>query len=290
MPTILVTGSNGQVGQELQAISKQFPDFEFIWTDVAELDITDKTAVQDLFQQYTFEYCLNCAAYTAVDKAESQEELARQINVTGPKNLAEAAAATNCKIIQLSTDYVYHGQQNTPYKEGDPVSPQGVYAKTKLAGDEAVLEKNSQNLVIRTSWVYSSFGQNFVKTMRRLGSEKEELRVIYDQIGSPTYARDLAMAMLQIIQQLAKEKVDQQSASGVFHYSNEGVTSWYDFALAIFEISGITCKVYPIETSEYPTAAARPPFSLLHKGKIKAVFQLEIPHWRESLNRCIQLL
>ena len=190
MIQILITGSNGQLGQDLKAIAGQFPDFEYIWTDLAELDITDAQAVHTFFQQYNFKYCINCAAYTAVDKAESQQELAHQINAVGPDNLATAAATVGCKVIQLSTDYVYHGQQNRPYKEEDAVSPQSVYAKTKLAGDEAVLGVSPDNLVIRTSWVYSSFGHNFVKTMRKLGSERQALGVVYDQIGSPTYARD----------------------------------------------------------------------------------------------------
>ncbi len=288
MSRILVTGGAGQVGQELQFLADLYPGFDFIFTDVAELDITDSASVQAFFAQQPLDYCINCAAYTAVDKAESDLAPATRINVDGPRHLAEACAQAGIPFLQLSTDYVYHNQQNTPFKEGDPTSPQGVYAATKLDGDLAALAAHPAGaMVIRTSWVYSSFGHNFVKTMLRLGKERDQLRVVFDQIGTPTYARDLAVAMLDILQQAEQTPELKQQLKGVYHYSNEGVCSWYDFALAIFELCDIHCRVAPIESSEYPTPAARPPFSVLNKAKIKQTFGLEIPHWRESLLACL---
>ena len=291
---LLITGSNGQVGNELQAIAAEFPDFSFVWTDYLELDITDATAVNDFFEVNKFDACLNCAAYTAVDKAESEPERAIAINVTGAQNLANACAAHRAYMIHISTDYVYHNHhQNTPFEEGDPTSPQGVYAQTKLDGDLAVLAANpDRSIVLRTSWVYSSFGHNFVKTMLKLGTERTELRVIYDQIGTPTYARDLARAMLCILQKVRNGQVSPDTMRGqIYHYSNEGVGSWYDFTRAIFYLAGITtCQVLPIRTTQYPTPAQRPPFSLLDKTKIKNTFGLDIPYWVSSVRECIDLL
>ena len=232
-------------------------------------------------------WVINCAAYTAVDKAESEPDRARKVNVTGAKNLAEACAARGIPLIHLSTDYVYHSRQNTPFRESDPVSPKGVYARTKLAGDRAALRTNPLTMVIRTSWVYSAVGQNFLKTMLRLGAERPALNVVADQIGSPTYAPDLAVAILSIIQKVEQGEVAKDSISGIWHYSNEGVASWYDFAQAIFDLQNLPCQLRPIETRDYPTPAQRPPFSVLNKAKIKASFGLQIPHWRESLERCL---
>ncbi len=287
-PLILVTGSKGQVGQELQVLASEFPMFDFMFVDVEELDITDEAAVLGFFQNHPVKYCLNCAAYTAVDKAETQPDIAEKVNVLGVKNLATACASKEAALVQLSTDYVYHNSQNTPFVETDLPSPQGVYAVTKLGGDEAALAHNG--MVIRTSWVYSSFGNNFVKTMLRLGHERPELKVIFDQIGTPTYARDLAYSMLDMLRKVEKQEVESYFLKGIYHYSNEGVTSWYDFAKAIFELENMPVKVIPIETKDYPTAAKRPPFSVLSKHKIKATFGLEIPHWRESLETCLGLL
>ena len=290
MTKILVTGSNGQVGSELQKLSTDFPSFNFTFVDVADLDITDDTAVQTFFRKNAFDYCINCAAYTAVDKAEEATEVAFKVNVEGAKNLAQAALLHQCQLIQLSTDYVYHNQQNTPFKETDPTSPKSVYASTKLEGDEVTQKILPTSMVIRTSWVYSTFGHNFVKTMIRLGKERETLNVVFDQIGTPTYAYDLAKAILTIIDKVQIGNIPRAQLSGVFHYSNEGVTSWYDFATAIFKLENISCKVSPIETKDYPTPAARPPFSLLNKAKIKNTFDLEIPHWEVSLKTCLDAL
>lgn len=281
---ILITGSNGQVGSELQFLASKYPNFSFVFVDRAQLDIADLNAVQDFFAAQRFDYCINCAAYTAVDKAESDQATAQAVNTEGPRNLAIACKQNKARLIQISTDYVYHSQQNTPFKEDDATSPKSVYGKTKLEGEKAVLEQGGETLILRTSWVYSSFGNNFVKTMLRLGAERDTLSVIFDQIGSPTYARDLAKAMLDIIQQ------NPASFSGIYHYSNEGVCSWFDFAKAIFDIKGLKTNVLPIETKSYPTPAQRPHFSLLNKGKIKENFGLKIPYWRDSLQSCLELI
>ncbi len=287
---ILVTGSNGQMGKELQSLSSLFHNFNFIFVDVAELDITDQSAVENFFDQHKFHFCINCAAFTAVDKAEAEADLAYAVNVEGVKNLALACLKYQTQFIHLSTDYVYHNKQNTPFKENDPTNPQSVYASTKLAGDKIAMEILPSSMIIRTSWVYSSYGHNFVKTMLRLGRERDELHIIFDQIGTPTYAHDLALAILTIIKKVADREIDISVLSGVFHYSNEGVTSWYDFAKAIFRISGINCEIKAIETKDYPTPAKRPPFSLLNKGKFKTVFNLNIPHWEDSLANCMKKL
>jgi len=281
---ILVTGSYGQVGSELQYLAPQYSNFSFIFVDKDDLDITNLKAVQDFFESNDFDYCINCAAYTAVDKAESDEEIAKLVNVTGAKNLALACQANNARLIHISTDYVYHNDQNTPFQEDDVTNPQSVYGQTKLDGDLVALKENKETIVIRTSWVYSSFGNNFVKTMLRLGADRDKLTVIFDQIGSPTYARDLAKAMLDIIKQKPSE------FQGIYHYSNEGVCSWFDFAVAIFEIKNINCQTSPIETKDYPTPAKRPHFSLLNKAKIRTAFNLDIPYWRDALKACLELL
>jgi dTDP-4-dehydrorhamnose reductase len=281
--TVLITGAQGQVGNEFRFLSFTHPQFRFLFTDVDILDITKPQQVLNFFKKQTPQYIVNCAAYTAVDKAETDVKLATRINVNGARNIAKACKAIGATMIHISTDYVYHNAQNTPFKETDKVSPKGVYAKTKLRGDLAALKFNDKTLVIRTSWVYGIYGHNFAKTMLRLGKERSELNVVFDQIGTPTNARDLAKAILHVIADLNKGLVKVEEAKGVYHYSNEGVTSWYDFTKAIFDIRGIECQVQPIESSQYPTPAQRPPFSVLNKNKIKAVFELKIPHWRESL-------
>lgn len=286
---ILVTGANGQVGSELRFLASQFPDFEFLFVGSQELDITDESAIQNIFEQHNFEYCVNCAAYTAVDKAEEDENKARLVNATAVDYLAKACKKHYTQLIHISTDYVYHSETiNRPYREDDATNPQGVYAATKLEGDLTATQTLDNAIVLRTSWVYSSFGNNFVKTMIHLGRKLDNLRVIYDQIGTPTYARDLAFAILKIIEKIDKKEVENYG--GIYHFSNEGVTSWYDFALAIFEIKHIDIEVAPIETKDYPTPAKRPHFSLMNKSKVCSTFDLTIPHWRTALINCLTLL
>ncbi|MEO1261545.1 MAG: dTDP-4-dehydrorhamnose reductase [Bacteroidota bacterium] len=285
---ILVTGAKGQVGQEFQLLSKKYLNLDFTFVDLAELDITDMDAVRLFFEKNNFNYCINCAAYTAVDKAENHPDLAEKVNVKGVEYLAENCNKNKVHLFHLSTDYVYHSGKNQPFNEGDKPSPKGVYGKTKLAGDEVALRNNVNTTIIRTSWVYSTFGNNFVKTMIRLGTERDELKIIFDQIGTPTYARDIAKAIMNLIEKTENQDVNKGKLNGIFHFSNEGVASWYDFAKAIFEIKNIDCKIYPIETKDYPTPASRPHFSLLNKAKIKTVFGIEIPYWRDSLQACLR--
>lgn len=283
MINILVTGSNGQLGSALQVLAKQYTQYQFYFTDVAELDITDKSAIAVFVSANSIYAIVNCAAYTAVDKAESDLELADKINHLAVKYLAEVAKEHQCKLIHISTDYVFDGTHHIPYVETDVPNPQSVYGKTKLAGEQVLQEINPSNsIIIRTSWIYSSFGANFVKTMLKLGKERDELRVITDQVGTPTYAADLAQTILTILPHLSNEKVE------VYHYTNEGVCSWYDFAQAIFEISKIDCKVIPITTAQYPTAAQRPHYSVLNKTQLKEKFKIEIPYWRDSLRNCLK--
>jgi dTDP-4-dehydrorhamnose reductase len=289
-PTILITGAAGQVGNEFRFLSETHPQFTFIFTDVEQLDITNWNETLAYFERHTPQYVVNCAAYTAVDKAESDVALATKINVNGARNLARATQTIGATMFHISTDYVYHNNQNTPFKEGDKTSPKGVYAKTKLHGDVAALRFCDNIMVLRTSWVYGSFGNNFVKTMLRLGKEREQLNVVFDQIGTPTYARDLAQAVLDVIQKVENQEIEVKILRGVFHYSNEGVTSWYDFTKAIFDLRNITCRVQPIESAQYPTPAARPPFSVLNKAKFRTTFGLNIPHWHDSLIACLKEL
>lgn len=281
---ILVTGANGQLGKAIAALVPQHQAWTVTFTDRKELDITNSAAIQAFFEKHEFDYCINCAAYTAVDKAESDAAMADLVNHQAVANLAKACAQQQVRLVQVSTDYVYHNQQNTPFKETDATNPKSVYGKTKLAGEQAALALHPETLVIRTAWVYATTGHNFVKTMLRLGKEREQLSVVFDQIGSPTYALDLAKAILHIIQQAPND------FGGIYHYSNEGICSWYDFATAIFELADLDCQCFPIESSQYPTPAQRPHFSALNKAKIKTEFGLEIPHWRTSLIACLRVL
>lgn len=282
MQSILITGSNGQLGSELQVLAKQYQQHQFFFTDVAELDITDKTAIAAFVKENDINAIINCAAYTAVDKAESEAAIADKINHFAVKNLAEVAKEYDCKLIHISTDYVFDGTNHQPYLETDIPNPKSVYGSTKLAGEQVMQQINPMNSgIIRTSWVYSSFGANFVKTMLKLGAERDELKVISDQVGTPTYAADLAQVILKILPQLVNEKV------AIYHYTNEGVCSWYDFAQAIFEISQVDCNVTPITTAQYPTAAKRPQYSVLNKTKIKESYHVDIPYWRDSLEECL---
>ncbi len=281
---ILVTGGNGQLGSELKHIEFQYPQLNCSFTDLEELDITNQDDVISYVKEHNIGLIINCAAYTAVDKAESDIEKARLINATAVKNLVNACELSSAKLIHISTDYVFNGEVFCPLKESDQVTPLGVYGDTKLDGEQFVVASSVEGLIIRTSWLYSSFGNNFVKTMMRLGVERESLGVIFDQVGTPTYAADLAGAIMSIIS--SNEKLDKNGK--VYHFSNEGVASWFDFALAIFELSGIKCIINPIESSEYPTPAKRPYYSVLNKKKIKRDFNISIPYWRESLRSCLR--
>ena len=289
MKKILVTGANGQLGKCFRQL--EAPGYQFVFAGSADLDVSNARNVKAFFDAHQPDWCVNCAAYTAVDKAETEPEQARKVNRNGPANLARECARLNIPLLHFSTDYVYHNGQNTPFVETDKVSPKGVYARTKQAGEQAAMKAHpTGTMVIRTSWVYAPFGNNFVRTMLRLGAERPALNVVFDQIGTPTYAPDLAAAMLEIIQKSDKSPEFKAKTPGIWHYSNEGVTSWYDFATAIMQMARLDCKVSPIESSQYPTPAQRPHFSVLNKGKIKAAFQLAIPHWTESLGRCLEVI
>ena len=288
MPTILVTGAQGQVGRELQLLAEEFPDWDWHFRSREELDLTERNALDDFFAAYEPDYCLNCAAYTAVDLAEEQPERAFAVNVLGVRSLAEACAEHHCFLIHLSTDYVYHGSQTAPFRETDPTHPRGVYARTKLEGEQMALQVNRHTMVIRTSWLYAPFGKNFVRTMLRMAAEGKSLRVVDDQIGSPTYALDLARLMLTVVERIDRDEIHYRDCCGVFNYSNAGSTTWYGFAEAIFALRQMQPELKPIPTSEYPTPAERPPNSLLDKSKITALLGLEIPDWKESLAHCLQ--
>jgi len=283
---ILITGSKGQLGSEIEVIHGQYEDVDFVFADIAELDITKLEDVLSFCKENSITAIINCAAYTAVDKAEQERELAYQINAIGPKNLAIYCEQSGARLIQISTDYVFDGTAHVPLNEDDSVNAIGAYGDTKLAGEQFVLATKSDSIIIRTSWLYSTFGNNFVKTMRRLGGERAELNVVWDQIGTPTNAADLARICLEVILD-----VDAISKNGrVYHFSNEGVASWYDFAHAIMELSGLECRVNPIESKDYPTPTKRPHYSVMNKAKIKADFGVEIMHWRDSLIECIEKL
>lgn len=280
---ILITGCNGQLGNEIQLLQAQYAQHTWFNTDVNELDITDKAAIERFVETNEIDGIVNCAAYTAVDKAESDPQLARKLNAEAPAFLAEVVGKRGGWMVQVSTDYVFNGTKHTPYVETDEPCPNSVYGQTKLEGEQAVSKLCPNAMIIRTAWLYSEFGNNFVKTMIRLGREREQLGVIFDQVGTPTYAHDLATAIMTAI--------DKGIKPGVYHFSNEGVTSWYDFTKSIHRLSGInTCQVSPLHTAEYPTPASRPAYSVLDKTKIKAAYGIEIPHWEESLAKCIAKL
>lgn len=280
---ILVTGANGQLGSEIHERVAQFSDWEFVFCDVKNLDITNLKAVEEFVDQNKITTIINCAAYTAVDVAETNSELCEAVNVVGAKNLATVAAAEKIQLIHTSTDFVFDGKNHLPYKETDVPNPISVYGSTKYQGEQEVLQVHPSAIILRTAWLYSQYGGNFVKTMQRLGKDREQLNVIFDQVGTPTWAGDLAAAILEILSQLENGSTQK----GLYHYSNEGVASWYDFAVEIMALSKIECKVLPIETKEYPTPAPRPAYSVLNKAKIKTDFKLEIPHWKVSLKKCI---
>ena len=271
----LVIGANGQLGNCIRLFLKD----NAVYTDKDELDITDENAVKEFVKNNNFKCIINCSAYTAVDKAENDIELATKINVDGVRNLAK----TNIPLIHISTDYVFDGKNNIPYVETDETNPVSIYGKTKLEGEKEVLKYSKSAIIIRTAWLYSQFGNNFLKTMLRLGKEKESLNVVFDQVGTPTYAMDLADVIFKILQSGKYEDMKE-----IYHFSNEGVCSWYDFAVEIMKEANLNCKVKPIESKDYPTVAVRPSFSVLNKSKIKKDFGVEIEHWRMAMVRCLE--
>lgn len=280
---ILITGCNGQLGNEMQLLEKENPQHKYFNTDVAQLDITNPEAIEEFVSNNAIDIIVNCAAFTAVDKAESSQELCHLLNAKAPEYLAAAVAKRGGYLVQVSTDYVFDGTNHTPYTEDEATCPNSVYGSTKLEGEKLAMAACANTMIIRTAWLYSTFGNNFVKTMIRLGQEKPELGVIFDQIGTPTYASDLAAAIMAAI--------NHGIVPGIYHFSNEGVISWYDFTKAIHRIAGITsCHVKPLHTAEYPTPAARPHYSVLDKTKIKQTYGIEIPYWEESLEKCVAKL
>jgi len=282
---ILVTGANGQLGSELNEQSVYFPDWKFLFTDVDSLDITDGKMVEAYFNDNRPDFIINCAAYTAVDKAENDPLSAEKINSLAPGFLAKAARRHQAGLIHISTDYVYSGESFTPYIETDPVSPFTVYGKTKLTGERLCIAENPDSVILRTSWLYSFYGNNFVKTMLHAGEMNRRLKVVFDQTGTPTWASDLAGAILKIAEKFVVNR--KYFVPGIYNFSNEGVASWYDFAKAVFEISGQDCEVIPVLSSEFPTLAKRPHYTVLNKSKIKATFGIDIPYWKESLKKCL---
>ena len=280
---IVVTGANGQLGRSIRQLSVEHRELDFIFTDIDSLDIGNRDAVLAFAETHPVDFIVNCAAYTAVDKAEEEEEQCRRINTDAVAYLGEAAQHIGAHILHVSTDYVFGGDSYMPYQESDPVSPTSVYGRTKLAGEKALSAVCPDAIIVRTAWLYSEYGHNFMKTMLRLGAERPEIRVVNDQIGSPTYAGDLAEAILSLLE---KERQGEQN-SGIYHYTNEGVCSWYDFAHSIIRIAGLPAKVIPIPTREYPTAAKRPAYSVLSKEKIKREYHWVIPHWEDSLRKCL---
>lgn len=285
MEHVLVTGASGQLGSELKKLSVKFNEFNFFFTDVKELNIVNKEQLESFLNEHKITLIINCAAYTNVDGAEEHQQLANDINYLGVKNIAELALEKGIKFIHVSTDYVFNGESSIPYLENDETNPQNVYGVTKLAGEKAILDLNPANtIIVRTSWLYSSFGSNFVKTMLKLTSEKEEISVVMDQVGSPTYAEDLAKFILKIGSKLKNDTVE------VYHFANKGFCSWYDFATKIVEISGNECKVKPVSSEVFKTKAKRPKFSILNTEKVEKAFQIKLPHWEESLKQCLKII
>ena len=280
---ILVTGANGQLGSSLQKIQSAYGDYVFYFTDIDTLDIGDKQQLAGFIASNDIHYLLNCAAYTAVDKAEDDRDNCMRINCDAVRTIGEVASAKNVKVVHVSTDYVFDGAATRPYREEDQTNPQSFYGQSKLEGEIALQKVCSDAAIIRTSWLYSEYGANFVKTMLRLGKERTEIKVVCDQTGSPTYAEDLAVAMMAMVKH-------KPFAAGIYHFADEGVCSWYDFTVKIMELARLNCRVYPIQTHEYPTRATRPAYSVLDKGKIKTTCNLSIPRWEESLERCLTFL
>ncbi|MDY0084621.1 MAG: dTDP-4-dehydrorhamnose reductase [Bacteroidales bacterium] len=280
---ILITGSNGQLGKEFQKIAQTDRKHVWYFTDMDELDITNPTQLKHYLNAENIEVCINCAAYTAVDKAEDDAEKAQMLNAQAPAFLAEACKSANTLLIHISTDYVFSGKHYKPYTEDHPVAPASTYAQGKADGERNIMLSGANYMIIRTSWLYSKNGNNFVKTMIRLGKEKESINVVADQIGSPTYAFDLAATILLMV-----ENQDENSVNQIYHFSNEGAISWYDFAMAIMELEKLDCKVNPIESKDYPVKTVRPFYSVMNKAKIKSTFNITVPYWRNSLKKCLE--
>ena len=288
MVKILLIGADGQLGQEVLNQLNALAGLEVTPTTLASLDITDAHKLKDRILSDTFDFLINCTAYTAVDKAETEAGLAETINADAIHTIGEVAAQHNTKVIHISTDYVFDGKAYLPYTEEAPTHPDSIYGKTKLKGEQKLLNSNSQSIIIRTSWLYSQNGNNFVKTMLRLGKERDVLKVVADQIGTPTYAVDLAQLICHIITSDTSNQISFKP--GIYHYSNEGIASWYDFTINIFQMTHIDCKVMPITSKEFPTAAPRPYYSVLNKSKIKDTYKIEIPHWQTSLKKCLSTM
>ena len=284
MTTILVTGASGQLGSEIRELSARYGGYEFIFTDTAELDITDAGATKAFIEANAPSWVINCAAYTAVDRAEDEESLATLINSGGVENIVNALRGTDCRLIHISTDYVFDGNSPVPYTEDDATSPVSVYGRSKLAGEKAALQW-SNTIIIRTSWLYSSYGNNFVKTILRKAGSAQEISVVFDQVGSPTYAADLAAAIMEIVSGVIRNR--HNFVPGIFNYSDEGVCSWFDLATEIVREAESQCSVIPVRSSAWPSKVRRPAFSVLDKSRIKESYNLRIPHWRTSLNNCI---
>ncbi len=287
MTPVLITGCKGQLGSEIQQISSQFPEISFIFTDLEELNITRAHDIQSFLDSMPVKFIVNCAGYTAVDLAEDEREMAERLNADATGYLTKVSAERGIQLIHISTDYVFDGEKNHPYLETDPVNPQTVYGKSKLHGEEA-LHQSGKGIIIRTSWLYSSFGNNFVNTILRLSGEKERLNVVFDQTGCPTYARDLASAILEMIRMEIKQ--ENSPRHDIYHYSNQGMCSWYEFATSIIDIAGSGCKIIPVESKDYVTKAVRPRYTVMSKKKIMGEYDLHIPHWKDSLKDCIDKL
>jgi dTDP-4-dehydrorhamnose reductase len=287
MAVILITGAHGQLGKELQEVSKHYYGYNFMFTDIETLDITDEEQTRLFIKDARPDWIVNCAAYNLVDKAESESDKAMLINGTAVRNISEVINGTECRLIHISTDYVFDGTSATPYTEYSIPNPISVYGQSKLAGEKAALIHHG-SMIIRTSWLYSSFGNNFLKTILKIASEKESINVVVDQAGTPTFAADLAEVIMKIIAGVIRNQIAFNA--GIYHYSNEGVCSWFDFAEAIIKEAGIDCKIVPVQTADYPTVAKRPAYSVLDKSKIKENYNITIPHWLESLEKCIKQL
>ncbi|HLP73816.1 MAG TPA: dTDP-4-dehydrorhamnose reductase [Bacteroidales bacterium] len=287
MAVILITGSDGQLGNELQLLSRNYYGYDFIFTDIRNLDLTDSTAVKEFIGKNSPDWIINCAAYNLVDKAENEPETAMKVNGYAVRNIADAIQGSTCRFIHISSDYVYDGDSAVPYSETSEPDPRSAYGRSKLAGEKFALS-HQLSMVIRTSWLYSSFGNNFVKTMLRLGHEKDSLNVVFDQTGTPTYAADLAGAIMHIVAGVIRNQL--AFYPGLYNYSNEGACTWFDFAVEIMKEAGLNCKVRPVLSIEFVQAAKRPSYSVMNKAKIRENYNLEIPHWRESLKRCMEKL